>query len=200
MASEKAQNSFDGGAASSLIGTENKKRPSFEISKPQEVSLSTSKYDDINVRQGKKNRRLSEDVNVNLATESPELHLHFCSDGGNYDLSKQTLNTGVKIQKPSLECQIKPNIEVASNATSISAFSSSNNESVPCMAGFNVFVQHIYPVVLNEYNYLSSEDVMRVLERVWSIMPAVEREHYVRIENEEIAIQGASMQLLHRKN
>jgi hypothetical protein len=187
---EKAENSFDGGAASSLIGTENKKRPSFEISRPQEVNPSTSRYDDIDMRQGKKNRRLSKDVNVNLAAESPELQLHFCSDGGNYDLSKQTLNTGVKIQKPSLERQIKPNIEVASNATNISALSSSNNESVPCMAGFEVFVQNIYPLVLNEYNYLSSEDAMRVLERVWSIMPAAEREHYVRIENEEIAIHA----------
>jgi hypothetical protein len=90
---------------------------------------------------------------------------------------------------------------VASNATNISALSSSNNESVPCMAGFEVFVQNIYPLVLNEYNYLSSEDAMRVLERVWSIMPAAEREHYVRIESEEIAIQGAAdMHLIHKKN
>lgn len=191
MASEKAQHSFD------VI--KNKKRPSFEISQPQKVGVRASRYGDVDVRQGEKNRRVTEDVSKKLVTERPQNHHHFCSDGDNYDIGKQTLNTRVNIQKPCYERQVEPTIEVVYDAMNTPACASSSSKNVQYMPGFNVFMQNIYPLVLKEYNYLSSEDAMKVLERVWSMMPAVERERYVKIENEKLAIQGASINLPDKK-
>jgi hypothetical protein len=60
------------------------------------------------------------------------------------------------------------------------------------MVGFRMFVQHLQPLVQQEYNYLSAEEVMKVLNSVWLIMPDIERQYYIKVEKDVDAIHEAS--------
>ncbi|MFN9982633.1 MAG: hypothetical protein ACK53Y_22080, partial [bacterium] len=66
----------------------------------------------------------------------------------------------------------------------VSMLPSHITEGKDSMVGFRVFVQHLHPLILQEYSYLSAEDVMKVLNSVWLIMPDIERQNYPNVEQD----------------
>jgi Tfp pilus assembly major pilin PilA len=221
MAARSMKKSVDGIAASNTSRDENKKRAHFEMDRLHQANThsSSKSEDDMEGRkiQGKKintshenkslnplfsmlkdQKRLNdEDFKSKLPasvilpnSESRPINIegppkknivgHSCA------VKKPKIAEGVMLQSFS-EHQT---IAVASDP--VSMLPSHITEGKDSMVGFRVFVQHLHPLILQEYSYLSAEDVMKVLNSVWLIMPDIERQYYTNVEQDEDAFHEAS--------
>lgn len=214
MATKSMDSKVDGIAASNPSGNENKKRPHNDIARLQQANPeSSSNYEDEmddQKIQGKKNCTLKDknfnplfsimkDQNSNLKREdgrcktlSSVILANNESQVFNIECpyTKRIANNSCADQqvKVAEKMTLKPLFEqqtVAAASDGVSIPHSHSSKRKDSMVGFRVFVQQLHPLVLQEYNFLSAEEVMTVLKSVWSVMPDVEREYYTKEEKEE---------------
>lgn len=210
----------DGIAAGKPSGNENKKRPHFNIARLQQENAESSsncedKMDDRKI-QGKKNCTLK-DKNFSplfsiMKDQNPQLKREDCRS----KIRLAVMLANNESQVFNIECPytkriadnscadqqdkvaekitLKPIFEqqtVAAASDVVSIPPSHSSKRKDSLVGFRVFVQQLHPLVLKEYNFLSAEEVMKVLKSVWSVMPDVEREYYTKAEKEEGTFQEA---------
>lgn len=120
------------------------------------------------------------------------------SPAGNSKAVKESENIGERRTRKNSVEDLEPTIAVDSNKIT-PKLSSPVIGSTQQIVGFKVFAQRLHPIVLHEYNYLSSEDVVEVLESVWCVMPESEREPYAKIEKEEKAFKKSAMPSFHER-
>ncbi len=119
------------------------------------------------------------------------------SEDKGFSAADNTENIEERTRKNSVE-NLEPTIAVGSNKITPKLLSPVIGGTQQ-IVGFKVFAQRLHPIVLHEYNYLSSEDVVEVLESVWCIMPEGEREPYAKLEKEEKAFKNSAMPSFHER-